>query len=633
MPDNKNNDKTLLIVEKSQFSLSKNAAEKNDYVFEGIFAVLGEKNKNHRVYKEDQYLPQMRRMQKEILEKKVWGEANHPENRFDINILNVSHVIEKIDYDETTRHITGTIRVLDTTAGREVKTLVDEGLPIHISSRAAGSVMEDGTVIMKHLFTFDIVHNPGFSQAILNRRINEQFGLGDIDNVAIFEINDSITINNTNQGVGIEKNSNNNNIYNKKELNMSMENNYITEEKFLQYSNYLKNKFDSLNEKATRNNDTLKSQIDLKLTNVNESKNNKDEKYDSLLEYVDYLKNHLNKSIAHNDHIVEYVQGIEKYMSYVTENLDKNIGYVKYLSENVDKSIGYSKYLSEKLNKGLNYSDTVTEGVNELQDEILSNRKYSEYVAEQLDARLQYSEYLAESLDTNIQYSEHIGGNVNESINYTNYLGENVNKTIAYSEYLAENIGGTKIPIAANINVTDENYEQALTEKLDVLVESAKKQKGLSENSEYHFLKFMPAEDVAIFSNLNENMKNQVVNKFKVDEYYSTNDVTKIFKGVINENVKNVPTVVDKMKEHHRNAWNALNENQQTVILKESEHYNFYNQTDIDKFWDSRTIDESQTVKLENKNGILNETLDTNSNTQSDYMARMEREIMDRMGK
>ena len=646
-----NKEKTLLIVEKSQFNLVHKKDEantegdkgnSNSYVFEGIFAVLGEKNKNQRIYTESQYLPQIERLQEEINQKKVWGEANHPVDRFDVNVLNVACVVEKIGYNKETRQVTGQVRLVDTTAGREIKALVNEGLPISISSRAAGSVNEQGIVQMKHLFTYDIVHNPGFHEARLNR-VNEQYGLENFENVSLFEVGsnelqkaltkepvvkkttpvekDLDNKPNTNKPV-VEKKLDNNNIYNKKGLNMD-KNDFVTEDKFSQYSNYLKEKFATYNTKLT--------EMEAK---VNEKANKRckklEEDYSSLLEYANYLSNHLNKSIAHNDHIVEYVTEMKGYVGYLSENLDKNITYVKYLSENVDKNIEYSKYLAEKLNKGLNHSDSITEGVNDLQEEILNNRNYSEYLAEQVDKGLQYSEYLAEQLDTGIQYTEHVGEKVNEGINYTNYLSENINKSLAYSEYLAENISGTGIPVAANVNVNDDNYEQAISEKLDVLVESAKKQKASSaKDSSHHFLKFMDSSDVNIFYNLNEDMKKQVVDIFEKEEYYSTNDVKMIFENQINNGSEELPFVVKAMKDHHKNVWTALNEAQKTSLLEQANQYEIKSQADVDKFWDSRQIGESKVQMLTEGENIQAPT----TTHQSDDMKRIEAGILSRMGK
>ncbi len=55
--------KQLLIVERSQYALSNISTSdetgKKKYIFEGIFAVLNEMNRNRRIYTADQYIPQI----------------------------------------------------------------------------------------------------------------------------------------------------------------------------------------------------------------------------------------------------------------------------------------------------------------------------------------------------------------------------------------------------------------------------------------------------------------------------------------------------------------------------------------------------------------------------------------------
>ena len=78
---------------------------------------------------------------------------------------------------------------MHTDAGRQAKALVDAGVPLQISSRAAGAVESNGQVKIKQLFTYDLVADPGFENAQLNR-VNESYGLSNDSNISIFEINE-----------------------------------------------------------------------------------------------------------------------------------------------------------------------------------------------------------------------------------------------------------------------------------------------------------------------------------------------------------------------------------------------------------------------------------------------------------
>ena len=177
--------KNLLIVERSSGSLAV-AGESKDYVLEGVFGEIDSKNKNNRIYTEDEYVPQIEALQNKIKSSKLLGELDHPQ-QFDISLKNVSHVIEELFYDGDSKQVRGRIRLLDTDAGRQAKALVDAGVPLQISSRAAGTVESSGKVKIKQLFTYDLVADPGFENAELSR-VNESYGFSNDDNLFIYEI-------------------------------------------------------------------------------------------------------------------------------------------------------------------------------------------------------------------------------------------------------------------------------------------------------------------------------------------------------------------------------------------------------------------------------------------------------------
>mgnify|MGYP003739092171 CR=1 FL=1 len=184
----------LLVLERSTSVLEANGTGDDKYVLEGTFSEIGKKNKNNRIYDEKELIPHIESLQEKIKTGKLLGELDHPK-QFDVSLKNVSHVIEEINYDKANKVVTGKIRLLDTDAGKQAKALVDGGIPIHISSRAAGVVENNGHVKIKKLFTYDLVADPGFENAELNR-VNEQFGFGDDENVQIYELERYIEENN-----------------------------------------------------------------------------------------------------------------------------------------------------------------------------------------------------------------------------------------------------------------------------------------------------------------------------------------------------------------------------------------------------------------------------------------------------
>jgi len=68
--------------------------------------------------------------------------------------------------------VMGKIELLNTPNGKLAQSIVDQGIPLHISSRAAGTVNSDNTVSIQQIYTYDLVCKPGFAGAVLHR-VNE----------------------------------------------------------------------------------------------------------------------------------------------------------------------------------------------------------------------------------------------------------------------------------------------------------------------------------------------------------------------------------------------------------------------------------------------------------------------------
>ena len=95
------------------------------------------------------------------------GELDHPEERLEISLQNVSHVINDmwIEGDQ----VLGTIDILPTPSGKIVSELIDYGTDIGISSRGAGTVGAGNIVDPDYQFvTFDFVARPSCEAARLN---------------------------------------------------------------------------------------------------------------------------------------------------------------------------------------------------------------------------------------------------------------------------------------------------------------------------------------------------------------------------------------------------------------------------------------------------------------------------------
>lgn len=480
--------KNVLIVENSVNGLQKvNEAVapsgKRQYILGGIFTEFNVKNRNERIYQADKFLPHLT----ELLERKktlgvVYGEFDHPDV-FDTSLARVSHTVESAFYVEKFNRVDGEIKLLNTHWGKEAQSLVDDGCPVFVSSRAAGVTESNGEVTIKKLFTYDAVADPGFSSAKMElRTLNESLGFNESANFRIYDISDESKINDL--------------------FNMD-KNEFVTKEQMEKYSNYLTKqisetkkeinqviskgdfepaklndlyeKYDAFEQdfkKITSYLDYLAETMQvlvqenkkMKKANVRlEDKLQKTQaKTEKIVEHNDYLAGELEKAINYTEYVAESVDKSIDYSNYIAETLDKSIDFSEYIAENVDNTIKYSEYIAENLDKSIDYSQYIAENLEKsiaygeyIAEHIDNNIKYSEYIAEHVDNGIKYTEYVAEQVDNSIKYTEYVGEQLDNSIRYAEYIAENLTDNIAYSNYLAESIDKTI------------EYDKYLAEKLN----------------------------------------------------------------------------------------------------------------------------------------------------------------------
>lgn len=142
------------------------------YILEGVFAELGVMNVNHRIYTENEYLKHLQYIRDDVKAGTLLGELDHPDDRFETKLHEASHRIIDIWYEPETKLVKGKIELLTTPNGMLARSIVDMGIPLHISSRAAGTINKDNTVSIQQIYTYDLVAKPGFAKAQLHR-VNE----------------------------------------------------------------------------------------------------------------------------------------------------------------------------------------------------------------------------------------------------------------------------------------------------------------------------------------------------------------------------------------------------------------------------------------------------------------------------
>ena len=164
--------KSLLVKQYTDkhLTLNESVSNKGKYILEGVFGVVSDTpNNNGRIYTEEEYLPQIKLIREELKQNMaILGEIDHPEDRFEVRLKEASHRILDVWYDKINKVIMGKIELLNTPNGNILKSLVEQNIPLFISSRAAGTVGNDNKVNIKRIFTWDVVYRPGFKECKLS---------------------------------------------------------------------------------------------------------------------------------------------------------------------------------------------------------------------------------------------------------------------------------------------------------------------------------------------------------------------------------------------------------------------------------------------------------------------------------
>lgn len=566
--------KKLLILERSGETLVQRGDDDN-ITLQGTFTQFDIKNKNGRIYEEKEFMPHLKELQEKVKKGKLLGELDHP-TKFDISLQNVSHVIEELEYDAEKKQVIGKIKLLNTDKGKQAKALVEAGVPLHISSRAAGNVGSDGKVKIQKLFTYDLVADPGFAAAEL-KRVNESLGFNDDDELFIYEVSEEESIQNAPINI---KNTE------------TMSQNFVSIEDFNRYSEYVKQQFESL--KGSQESSE-------KLDKVVEYTNHLAENLNKLFGYTNYLAENLDKNISHGDYIVESLNSIKEYCNYLAESVNKGISYSEYVAEQTNGLVEYTKYVAEKIDQNISYSEYLAEN----QDKMI---QFSNYLAENQNNAISYSKYLAEKMNQGISYTEYLAENQNNMIRYSEYIKENVENLGKYANYLAENLNSineksdkaeTAAPEAnaattattamVEESATAATEEVSVSAKIDALLESVKQQPVQKE--EKHFFRFLDSAKRNEFEALNEGMQTKVVEAFENNRYMSVQDANRIWNSVFTPQGPAKLDYIANMPERYKAMYEALNESQKDSIGRQAKLFGSLDtQYQIDNFWQTRDL-------------------------------------------
>jgi hypothetical protein len=137
-----------------------NANEGKDLYMKGICIQGGVRNANQRVYPVNEIGRAVKTLSEQIQGGySVLGEVDHPEG-LTVNLDRVSHMITEVWMDGPNGY--GKMKILPTPMGQLVRTMLENGVKLGVSSRGSGNVSEDGNghVSDFEIITVDVVAQP-----------------------------------------------------------------------------------------------------------------------------------------------------------------------------------------------------------------------------------------------------------------------------------------------------------------------------------------------------------------------------------------------------------------------------------------------------------------------------------------
>lgn len=170
--------KEILSFDQAQL-VTESSGEGKDLHLKGICIQGGVKNANQRVYPVEEISKAVASINEQIKKgHSVLGEVDHPAD-LKINLDRVSHVITEMWMDGANGY--GKMKIIPTPMGQLVKTMLESGVKLGVSSRGSGQVNEgSGQVSDFEIVTVDIVAQPSapnaYPQPVYESLMNMKYG-------------------------------------------------------------------------------------------------------------------------------------------------------------------------------------------------------------------------------------------------------------------------------------------------------------------------------------------------------------------------------------------------------------------------------------------------------------------------
>ena len=148
----------------------KNSKGPSTLFIKGPYMMAEGVNKNNRIYDLEEMSREVKRYDDEMIRtNRAMGELNHPTTA-DVNLERACHMVTEMKQDGNVFY--GKSKVLTTPMGMLVRSLVNDGVKVGMSSRALGKLTEQDNGVSRvtemRLVAVDCVADPSFPKAFVN---------------------------------------------------------------------------------------------------------------------------------------------------------------------------------------------------------------------------------------------------------------------------------------------------------------------------------------------------------------------------------------------------------------------------------------------------------------------------------
>jgi Prohead core protein serine protease len=148
----------------------KNLKGQSKLIIRGPYMECEQVNKNQRIYTESDMAREVDRYVREMVDtKRALGELNHPASA-EVDLERACHMVTNLRKDGNT--IYGESVVLSTPTGLIVRSLINDGVKVGMSSRALGQLSEESNGVNRvnemRLIAVDCVADPSCPRAFVN---------------------------------------------------------------------------------------------------------------------------------------------------------------------------------------------------------------------------------------------------------------------------------------------------------------------------------------------------------------------------------------------------------------------------------------------------------------------------------